>query len=46
MAASKSVTVSGFVNDMYDATPTSTTATADEGLYDEPPAPGYLTVNA
>jgi len=46
MAASKSVTVSGFVNVMYDATPTSTTATADEGLYDEPPAPGYLTVNA
>ena len=46
MAANKSVTVSGFVNDMYDSTPTSTTAIADEGLYDEPPAPGYLTVNA
>ena len=28
---SKSVTVSGFVNDMYDSTPTSTTAIADEG---------------
>ena len=47
MAASKTVTVSSFVNDMYDSTPTSTTAIADdEGLYDEPPAAGYLTVNA
>ena len=45
-AASKSVTFSGFVNDMYDSTPTSTTAIADEGLYDEPPASGANEVTA
>ena len=46
MAVSKSVTVSGFANDVYDSTLTTTVTSADGGLYDEPPAAGYLSVNA